>query len=185
MSVDPNKIVTFIITHKIQAGREAEYEVWIKDIGDACKQYEGHLGSNIIRPSKTHNTYAVIIRFNNYENLEKWVQSDTRKHYIDQIAPLLEKGDQYEIKTGIDFWFTPLEAKQKVPVRYKQYLVTLSAIYPLTLVVPFALSPILETVSIFCSILLSKLLVATVMVWLMTYVIMPPYTRSISKWLYK
>lgn len=185
MSLDPNKIVTFIITHRILAGKEGEYEAWVKEIGDACKKYEGHLGSNIIRPTKTHNTYTVIIRFNHYENLKKWVESDTRRHYIDNIAPALEQGDQYEIKTGIDFWFTPLEAKQKIPTRFKQYLVTLSAIYPLTLVVPFALSPILGNVQIFSTIFLSKLLVATVMVWLMTYVIMPPYTRSISKWLYK
>lgn len=185
MSVDPHQIVTFIITHKIRVGKEAEYEAWVKEIGDACQQYEGHLGSNIIRPSNTHNTYTVIIRFNNYENLEKWVQSDTRKQYIDKIAPMLEQGDQYEIKTGIDFWFTPLSPRQKVPVRYKQYLVTLSAIYPLTLVVPLALRPILETVPILSSIFLGKLLVAIVMVWLMTYGIMPPYTRSISKWLYK
>ena len=119
MSADPNQIVTFIITHKILAGKEAEYEAWVKETGDACKQYEGHLGTNIIRPSKTHNTYTVIIRFNNYESLQKWVQSDTRKNYMDKIAPALEKGDQYEIKTDIDFWFTPLDAKQKVPVRFK------------------------------------------------------------------
>ncbi len=103
MSVDPNQIVTFIITHKILAGKEAEYEAWVKEIGDACKQYEGHLGSNIIRPSKTQNTYTVIIRFNNYGNLQNWVESDERKHYIDKIVPVLKQGDQYEIKTGIDF----------------------------------------------------------------------------------
>ena len=45
MSVDPHQIVTFIITHKIRVGKEAEYEVWVKEIGDACQQYEGHLGS--------------------------------------------------------------------------------------------------------------------------------------------
>ena len=48
MSVDANQIVTFIITHKILAGKEAEYEVWLKEIVNACKQYEGHLGVNII-----------------------------------------------------------------------------------------------------------------------------------------
>ena len=185
MSLDPNKIVTFIITHRILAGKEAEYEAWVNEIGDACKKYEGHLGSNIIRPTKTHNAYTVIIRFNTYESLQNWVESDERKLYIDKIVPVLEQGDQYEIKTGIDFWFTPLEAKQKVPVRYKQYLATLSVIYPMTLVVPLVLSPLLNNVLIFSSIFLSKLLVATVMVWLMTYVIMPPYTRSIAKWLYK
>ena len=185
MSLDPNKIVTFIITHRILAGKEAEYEAWVNEIGDACKKYEGHLGSNIIRPTKTHNAYTVNIRFNTYESLQNWVESDERKLYIDKIVPVLEQGDQYEIKTGIDFWFTPLEAKQKVPVRYKQYLATLSVIYPMTLVVPLVLSPLLNNVLIFSSIFLSKLLVATVMVWLMTYVIMPPYTRSIAKWLYK
>ena len=185
MNVDPNQVVTFIITHKIQAGKQTEYEAWLKEIGDSCREYEGHLGANIIRPPKTLNTYTVIVRFNNYENLEKWVQSDTRKHYIDGIVPMLEQGDQYEIKTGIDFWFTPLEARQQVPARYKQFLVVLSAIYPLSVVVPLALSPILKTIPILSSIFLSNLLVASVMVWLMTYAIMPPYTRSISKWLYK
>ena len=184
MDTNPHDIVTFIVSHEVKSGKEVEYETWLHTIGEQAKKFEGHLGTNIIKPTPTKHTYTIIIRFNCYENLEKWVQSGTRKMEIATIAPLLETGDQFEVQTGIDFWFTPPETTKKVAPNFKQFLVTLSAIYPLTILVPWVFSFPFDAFSIQPPMLILNLLINIVIVGLMVYLIMPRYTRLISKWLY-
>jgi antibiotic biosynthesis monooxygenase (ABM) superfamily enzyme len=184
MAINPHEIVTFIVTHEVKIGKEPEYESWLHEIGEQAKQFEGHLGTNVIKPASTKRKYTIIIRFDRYENLEKWVQSETRKTEIAKISPVLETGDQFEIQTGIDFWFTPPESMKKMAPPFKQFLVTLSAIYPLTILIPWGFSFLFAVSPIPAPMLIRTLCINIVIVGLMVYVIMPHYTRLISKWLY-
>lgn len=67
-------------------------------------------------------------------------------------------------------------AGAKVPVRWKQFLVTWSAIFPLVLGVPTLLAPLLRRLSIEGQ-LLSTLAVTGVVVFLMVSVVMSNYTN--------
>jgi len=87
------------------------------------------------------------------------------------------------VQTGLDFWFTPPTVKPPVP--WKQFLLTLSAIFPLTVIVPALLAPLLGAWQELPAMLFGKLLVATCIVGLMVYVIMPRYTRMVATWLYR
>jgi antibiotic biosynthesis monooxygenase (ABM) superfamily enzyme len=58
-------------------------------------------------------------------------------------AAVAATGDRYEIRTGLDFWFTPKNAPVKVPTAWKQWLVTWSAILPLSIVVPWVVAPVI------------------------------------------
>lgn len=62
---------------------------------------------------------------------------------------------------------------------------TLPAIFPLTVIVPWALSPLLGGWSGTAAFLPARLCVASVIVYLMVYTIMPHYTRLVAKWLYR
>lgn len=68
---------------------------------------------------------------------------------------------------------------------FKQFLVTLSAIFPLTVIVPWALHPLFELTPALELMLVQKLAVACVIVFLMVYVIMPRYTRRVAGWLFR
>jgi hypothetical protein len=46
-----------------------------------------------------------------------------------------------EIRTGLEFWLTPSDSEQKHAKTYKQFLITWSAIFPLTIFVPWGLAP--------------------------------------------
>ncbi len=75
-------------------------------------------------------------------------------------------------------------AKAKVPVRWKQFLLTWSAIFPLALGVPFAVVPVLRWAGIPASLPLTTLVVTAAVVFLMVYVVMPRYTRLVQRWLF-
>jgi uncharacterized protein len=126
-----------------------------------------------------------VLHFDRLEHLEQWLASDVRKRLVAKVQHLLEDGDQVEIKTGLEFWFTPPVSEQKRAKPHKQFLITLSAIFPLTVLVPWALAPLFRAAPALGFPGISNLLVAAVVVALMTYVIMPRYVRLIAGWLYR
>jgi len=181
---DANASVAFIITHVIKAGQEQRYEDWINDILRAVSKSAGYLGREIFRPAHGSTKYTTIVRFDSHEHLKAWADSASRRNYVESVSDLLEEGDQHEIRTGIDFWFTPEGIKP--PKRWKQFLLTLSAVYPLTLILPLVLGPLFSRVPPPLNDQIIKgLTVAASLTALLTFVIMPHYTRWVKRWLYE
>ncbi|OGU01254.1 MAG: hypothetical protein A2X82_09000 [Geobacteraceae bacterium GWC2_55_20] len=182
LDVDLNKSVALIITHTIRAGEEKRYEVWLTDILGAVSNSPGYLGREIFRPAQGMRTYTSILRFDCSDNLNAWVESDVRRAYVNQVTDLLEKGDRHEIRTGIDFWFTPEGLRPPKP--WKQFILTLSAVYPLSLVLSRLIRALFPLAPALANPLISGLLVAASLTALLTFVIMPRYTRLMKWWLY-
>lgn len=184
--IDSNKLdktVTSIIVHHPHQESWLEYERWLVDVREACRRFEGYLSTDVIRPAGSHTTFTIIIRFAGIEALQTWMESDVRREFLQRIEHILEKGDRYVVQTGLDFWFAPPTLKPPVP--WKQFLLTLSAIFPLTVIVPALLAPLLGVLQGLPGMLFGKLLVASGIVGLMVYVIMPRYSRMLSAWLYR
>jgi antibiotic biosynthesis monooxygenase (ABM) superfamily enzyme len=90
-----------------------------------------------------------------------------------------------DIKTDLEFWFTPPTPAQKHPPRYKQFLLTLSVVFPLTVLVPWALRPLCQVAPALGLPVVSNVVIAAIIVGLATYVIMPHDTRWVASWLYR
>jgi uncharacterized protein len=176
---------TVVITHRVREGKHADYENWLNEIAPLCKASPGHLDWHIVRPIPgLTETYTVIIRFDTRAHLQEWMESPTRSRLIEKVDPLFVTGDDFFISSGLDFWFTPEGAKAKVPVRWKQYIVTWSAIYPLVLGVPIVIAPVLRILHVPNNHFLITLAVTGTVVFLMVYLVMPRYTRLIQRWLF-
>ena len=176
---------TAVITHRVREGMHAEYERWLEDIAPLCRASPGHLDWHIVRPIPgLTGTYTVVIRFDTRRHLQGWLESPVRHRLIEQIRPALVTGDDLFISSGLDFWFTPAGARARVPVRWKQFLVTWSAIYPLVSLVPLLIVPLLRQLGLSDSPQLATLTVTGTVVFLMVYVVMPHYTRWIQRWLF-
>jgi antibiotic biosynthesis monooxygenase (ABM) superfamily enzyme len=120
----------------------------LQHITSCAQRFPGHVGVNIIRPPAGSRRYTIVVRFDTLEHLQEWLGSEPRRRLIAQVEPLLERGDRVDIKTGLEFWFTPPSPAQRHPAAYKQFLLTLSAIFPLTLLVPWLLRPLFQTVPV-------------------------------------
>ena len=181
-----NKGASVVISHHIIDGKQDQYETWLNDIGSMCRKSVGNIDWQIIRPIQnlTFN-YTVIIRFDTIEHLKNWMESDDRKKLIEKANPLLAKDDKYFIKSGLDFLFPLENENQKVPVKWKQYLVTWSGIYPLSILIPLIVLPALKTLNFPESKFINSFFISGIVVFIMIYFLMPNYTRLIKKWLYK
>jgi len=177
---------TAVITHRVSDHKHVEYEKWLEDIGPICQQAIGHLDIHVVRPiAERTQTYTIIIRFDTKDHLEIWMASTARTDMIDRVKPFLLTGDDFYISSGLDFWFMPEQTKAPIPKRWKQYLVTLSAIYPLVLTIPMFLIPLLRNAGLPQNRMTDTFIVAMCLVFLMVYIIMPRYTKLIRHWFFK
>ena len=176
---------TAVITHRVRVDKHAAYERWLSEIGPLCKASPGHLDWHIVRPLPgLTETYTVVIRFDTTAHLRLWMDSPTRARLIEEVRPLLVTGDDFFVSSGLDFWFTPAGAKATVPVRWKQYLITWSAIYPLVLGITLVIDPVFRALGLPHAHFLTTLVATGAVAFLMVYVIMPRYTKLVKRWLF-
>ncbi|EFE93819.1 antibiotic biosynthesis monooxygenase [Serratia odorifera] len=172
--------VTLVITHRLAPGQQQAYEAWLKRIMPDAAEYDGHLGVNVIRPSSTEQAYTILVRFDNIDNLYRWLHSPKRNQYIAEVSSLLQEQDHIEIRPGAEFWFTPANAQVRPPAKWKQFLITLLVIFPSTNLVPWFWSSLLPNLQ---GTLGGHLLNDASVVALVVFLWMPIVTRVFHQWL--
>lgn len=175
-------MVTSVILHQVAPGMQARYEAWLGRIIPVAAGFRGHRGVDVIRPAEGSRTYTVAIRFDDLACAQAWFGSDARRALIAEVEPLLDGAEQVDTVTGLEFWFDHPKGLPP-PRRWKQYLLTLSVIYPLTLLVPLAVHRVGGGVALLQSPWAERLVVAMVIVALMNFVVMPRYSRFAANWL--
>ena len=79
IGTDEDPQVTTIISPVVGSGREQGYEEWFHGMAIDARKFKGHLGVSAIRPrDHAHPEYVVILKFDRYDNLKQWLESDTR-----------------------------------------------------------------------------------------------------------
>lgn len=175
--------VSFVIQHHVKPDQHAQYEEWLHKITKTAAGFPGHLGAHIVRPSEGNDYYQISVRFDSRANAERWVNSDMRCEMVKEIQSIISEPERLDIKSGIDYWFTAVTEGHKAPKRWKQWLTSVSVIWPLTMVIPLLLRPLFKAVPILGHFGIMQLLVAMCVVFMVVFVVMPPYTRAIAKWL--
>jgi antibiotic biosynthesis monooxygenase (ABM) superfamily enzyme len=173
--------VTLVIEHCLVAGAAARYEAWLEEIIPAAKRFAGHQGIEILRPGAGSTRYTLVLRFDRVDHLRAWLESTERAALIARIEPWLAAAETLQAASGLEFLFATPAARP--PPRYKQFLLTLSAIYPLTTIVPASVMPLLKATPWLDAGWSSNLIVSSIIVYLMVYVVMPRYTRLVAHWL--
>jgi antibiotic biosynthesis monooxygenase (ABM) superfamily enzyme len=169
----------------VRDAQHEDYERWLGQILPVVAAAPGFLDVQVIRPVRgLTDGYTVILRFDHEAALRRWLTSPERRRLIDSVQPILAQGDSYTLHSGIDYLFTPQGVGLRAPVRWKQFLVTFTAILPLTLGLPLLIGPLLRAIG-WGERWVVVTVVSGVAVLLMVYVIMPRYTRLVRGWLYR
>lgn len=177
--------VTLLIQQRVRRDAIARYEQWLRTIAAKAAEYPGHQGVHIIRPAAGGNEYSIMIRFATFKDAEQWTGSADRKQLLAEIADAFERADQFHIQPGIEFWFTPPSPLQKKPAPWKQWLITTSVIWPLTMLVPPLFAPLFTALPLLGQWGISHGLIAATIVGLVVFVIMPRYVRAVAHWLFE
>lgn len=176
---------TAVITHKVRQGQYGQYEQWLLKIVPLCKTYPGHLDWQVVRPvAGISHTYTVIIRFDTHDHLQAWLNSSERRRLIDEARPFLASDDNFYTRSGLEFLFAQQGSKASVPKRWKRFLVTWAAIYPVSLFSQSVFVPLMNSFGMPDNRYLRTFVITGIVVYLMIYWIMPRFTQLLRKWLY-
>lgn len=182
-TLDTNGVVTLVIQHKVRSDALSGYEDWLQRTVKTASLQPGHLGANSIRPGGGSRLFTTVVRFTEAHLLQAWIDSSERAALIHEVLPLLEGGDHTEIRAGAEFWFTPPHADTPPPPRWKQAVLTYLVICPMTLLVPFLLSPLFERYPELAGVILGNLIINFFVIVPVVFVIMPWVTRLSANWL--
>ncbi len=172
--------LTVVVTWRIRQGREKDFEAWRREISAAALEFPGHMGINVIRPAATPDEYVVIFRFDTYEHLRAWQESDIRRELLKKAEAFREREPTYRLETGLEFWFAPPGVPASPP-RWKMALVTVVGVWPASMLVPWLLHPFTGNLAL----PLRALLIAAGIVILLTWAIMPFLVRILRPWLHR
>ena len=175
--------VTVVVKRVVKSGKEGDFETWLKGATEDLKKFQGYRDITLIRPQtgSAKLEYVLVIRFDNYKDLDVWENSEIRNEWMRRAKVFTENLDNQRI-TGLEYWFSiPEIPKTHVPPRYKMAIVTIIAIFPLSTLIGTYVVPYLAWMNSY----LRGLVVTVILVSLMTYVIMPYMTKWFSKWLFK
>ncbi|MEL6440559.1 MAG: hypothetical protein AAFQ80_15030 [Cyanobacteria bacterium J06621_8] len=176
--------VTVIITRRVKPRCKAAFEKFISGITAAAMTFDGHLGTNVFRPSSpADNEYRIIFKFDRASNLKIWEESECRRQWLARAESLRLEPARIRVLTGLETWFTlPTPKRISPPPRYKMAAVTLLTLFPLIQLANITLAPLLALSSL--PMLLQSLIITAILVLIMTYIAMPRMTKLFSKWLY-
>ena len=77
--------VTVVVAHRVRPEHEAEYLQWAASINNACRAFPGFAGIELVRPVPgVQNDYVVIYRFDSYQHLDDWLNSEVRRAFLAQ-----------------------------------------------------------------------------------------------------
>lgn len=173
-----NDPLTVIVTWRIRQGCEREFEAWRLEISAAALEFPGHMGINVILPGGYQREYVVIFRFDTYEHLRAWQDSDIRRKLLKKAEPFRESEPSYRLQYGLEYWFAP-SGTLLSPPRWKMAIVTIIGVWPVSMLVPRLLNPLIANQSQ----LLQALFVAVGIVIFLTWAVMPVLVRILRPWL--
>jgi uncharacterized protein len=174
--------VTVDILQRVKPGCEAAFEQVLTDLIAAAQSFDGHLGVNIFRSGgRTNSEYRIVFKFDQVSHLKQWESSFIRQQLLKRASQFTLDAGQTSILTGLETWFTlPAQAGLPPPPRYKMFVITWATIFVLINLMNRFVIPLLQ----FVPSLLLTLIVTGLMVFLMTYIIMPRLTKLFAGWLY-
>lgn len=177
--------VTLLIQQEVRAEAVDRYERWLERIMPVAASFDGHAGVQVARPpAQGPRRYSLAVRFHSLAAAQQWMQSQQRRTLMTEAAELLVRDETVSTLTGLTAWFCA-PTVQSPPRRWKQFVVSLAAIYPLTLLLPWAIGQLQAALGIRMPPALQQLFVAVSLVALMTWIVMPRATRLLVRWLHR
>jgi antibiotic biosynthesis monooxygenase (ABM) superfamily enzyme len=124
----------------------------------------------------------ILFSFADPKSLRAWLDSDERRRWLARVDELLEADRGLQQLTGLETWFKLPGSNvptMKPPPRWKMWLVSLVAVYPLVLAFQVLVVPRMSRLPL----ALRALVFPLVLLTLMTFVVMPMVTRLLRRWL--
>lgn len=170
---------TAVFARRVKPGHEPEYEALAREMVKASEAFPGQLAATMLHEERSPN-YTVLYSFTDPQSLQAWLVSPERRQLLSRADRLADQHLRLPPLTGLETWFKlPHQATIKPPPRWKMWLVSLLAIYPLVVAFQATIVPSVKTLPL----LVRSAILPLTLLTLMTFVVMPVVTRVVQPWL--
>ncbi|MEV4313887.1 antibiotic biosynthesis monooxygenase [Actinocrispum sp. NPDC049592] len=177
----PEEPVTTIFSWRAKPGHVDEFAEWAKGATAEAARYPGNLAATVVHNEGSRD-FHVVHQFQTRRELRDWLDSDERERWLRHARTMAADRTAVQHRTGLETWFhVPSEAAatMRPPPRWKMWLISLVAVYPLVVAFQAFLAPLTAS----WPLLLRSALFPIVLLTTMTYVVMPAVTRLLRRWL--
>lgn len=174
--------VTIVKTHFVKPECQKAFESEFIRLSGCISKFPGYLGISIFRPlDPADGDYRVVIKFRSREDRLNWTNSDEYKKWEAVEQKMTIAPPKVYTVNGLETWFTlPGNRVMKPPEKKRQMIVTWLAVFPLLSI----LSPAEAMLFGGMPYLLEKMIDVAILVFLLTYIVMPFMTKIFKKFLY-
>jgi uncharacterized protein len=172
--------VTVLFSRRVKPGREADFAAWAGGVTAAARHFPGHLGASVLDAPGSRD-YHILFTFSDRKRMQNWLDSDERQRWLARVDELIE-AERLQQLTGLETWFKLPGSNvptMKPPPRWKMWLVSIVAVYPLVLAFQALVVPRMAGLPL----PLKALIFPLVLLTLMTFAVMPVVTRLLHRWL--
>ena len=179
---DAEPPVAMVFTHRVAKDKEEAYLAWRRKVIEAQTHLPGYLATEFFKPHGTsQNEWIDIVRYDNVDHLNHWMESEERKALLKELDPIVESMHAHPV-TGLEGWFALNRApgaSVSGPPAWKQTITVVFALYPTVMILSLLTGPLLKPLAFPVQMLIGNILSCT----LLSYLVMPFATRLLNFWL--
>jgi uncharacterized protein len=183
---NPELPVTVVITRRVKAGREQDYEAWLRGFQAQACELPGYLGVTTQRPAVTGpREYVSAVHFATLADLRAFESSPLRAHQLSLVTDLVDADAVWQRMTGLEFWFTPPPGTVvPQPSRERMVLLLIGVVFCMVLGIGGLVNGLAAQLPWPVPYPARLLLTIAIEVPVLTYVVMPRLTRTLAHWIY-
>lgn len=170
--------VSVAILRKVLSGREQEFESRLQEFFVQAAREPGVCEAQLIRPfaGSESRQYGILRSFRSAEDMHRFYESDVYHRWLAAVRPLVEGDGQRRPIHGLEAFFRDAPPP---PPRWKMAVVTWLAVNPAVLVSSRLVAAVFGKLPSLAELLLVNVLVVALLTWLL----MPVFTRVAGPWL--
>ena len=172
--------VSTVFAYRIKDQSWEEFDAWRKRINSEARRQPGFISVESFDTIEDGLPYRIhVLRFDDREHLDRWFASEARLALLDEVQNYVHEFQIRKIGTGFEGWFDYGRDADKPPANWRQWLVILGALFPVIMILKALFTPVFDVLPF--PLAFFFLLMADVAV--LTWVIMPQFTRLMNFWL--
>jgi uncharacterized protein len=169
--------VTAVISQRIDPTQLPAFERAQAEIVRRMQAFPGFLRADVAEPVPgVQDDHVIVFSFSTRADLDRWLRSDTRREALRTLDPLVEGQRTINVVEGFAGWFTGSDGE---PLRWKQAVAVLIALYPTTLTLGWLQRTLVPDVPWVPALFVSNV----IGIALLTWVLMPRITAWLGPWL--
>ncbi|HEY5895552.1 MAG TPA: antibiotic biosynthesis monooxygenase [Chthoniobacterales bacterium] len=169
------------ITRRVRKTHIAEFERALADFASRSLAEPGARGVHCLHPPPGSGSteYGILRTFASVADRDAFYETALYKDWLVRIEPMVEGEASYRRLDGLEAWFR--EPHGAMPPRWKMALLTWIAVWPVSMIVPAILVPLLGPN---ISKILTSGVVSAGIVIVLTWVAMPLLVKVAHSWLH-